>query len=294
MAFTISNIQSAGLLTMAGVRLEGRGRPSGTSSELSSISDSEATSRYRLSSLQKDQIELQKKSTRAAIVLQAVEQTARDIRNDSVGKETLETLRQAGLDGKSSPIQISDPALTPVVTSDPPQAGRFTLRIFGGTASGDSMSYRLELENIVTKQIKTLETTIQPVTGLIEGIALHIQEPPPAQVDVHVAESSNYPLPDLIAPFKKAMDSGDYTEVREILDTLQTGLEDYQSGIRNDFVRGSLSQENMRAASPDIHGMQEALNVLAGANEAMLKNSSSSLQMFSHVSAGQTSNLLEE
>lgn len=294
MAFTINNIQSASLLAMAGVRLESRERRSDASPEASSTSGSEATSRYRLSSLQKEQIELQKRSTKAAIASQAVHQTAEAIQRQEVSAETMEVLKQAGLDGKSNPIQVSDSAVTPVVTSDPPQAGRFTLRIFGGQASGDSMTYRLELENIVTKQIKTLETTIQPVTGLIEGIALHIQEPPPSQVDVQVAESSNYPLPDVVAPLKKAMESGDYTEVQGILDTLQTSLDDYQSGIRNDFVRGSLSQENMRAASSDIQGMQEALSVLASANEAMLKNSGSSLQMFSHVSAGQTSNLLEE
>lgn len=327
MAFVVSNVGSP-YIHSTGLKLEKAIATADVPAEEPSSSPDSAEStparsvpdRYRISPSHTEMMAIQEEITRsdiAKVALKDMRKALDSLPNPSTRAERIAVadeidaiasstaLHREKLFGSRYPNRSSDPGMRPVTVEEPPKPGRYTVSVLKNSTAndGESISYSISVKQAGTDIVRTIETSISPATGLIQGIALHFDQPPPAQAEIIVAASGNrqFPLPAVEPETENLRLVNDkdslaaVNSLSELIDSTGKGIQSELAKLQQRFTELGNTVENMAAMEGgDLSSAASALRTVVNSRMAMVRNSGAASKMYTGISPEQAENLLKE
>lgn len=320
MGFTVSNVSSRYLQT-TGLKLEkAMNSVAGDSAQAKPIESDQPSkkitkNRYQASTSRTELLGLQQSISKTQITANSLSKIQSKL--ESIGSEPkTETRVKAAKDiaqivsedkafSQNYPNRSSSASLRAITIEEPPRPGRYTVSILSSAeqSGSDAIRYRITVQQAGSDVVKTIETAVSPASGLIEGISLHFDQPPPASAELLIASSANhqFPLPPVQLQMEKLANATD-AEAKTILQDLNvlfselnTGINKHMKELQHRFQGMMHAQENLASMEGgDLSSVQKAVQSVTESRMAMVRDSTSAMKLFSGISSEQAENLLKD
>lgn len=320
MGFTVSNVSSL-YLQSTGLRLEKA--LSGESEATVPVKSVEAASsakkitknRYQASTSRAELLGIQQSISKTQVTANSISRIQSRLK--SLGDSaSLQERQRASKDvekivaedksfAASYPNRSSSSAVRAVTIEEPPRPGRYTVSIMSSAEQSgpEAIRYRIIVQQAGSDVVKTIETAVSPASGLIEGISLHFDQPPPKSAELLIASSANhqFPLPPVQLQLENLAKASD-AEAGVILSDLNTLFKELGSGIdkhlgklQGRFQNLMHAQENLASLEGgDLSSVQKAVQSVTESRMAMVRDSASAMKLFTGISSEQAENLLKD
>lgn len=320
MGFTVSNVSSRYLQT-TGLKLEKamNSDPSQTAQSRPVESEKAAKkitkNRYQASTSRTELLGLQQSISKTQITTNSINRI--QSRLESLGSDPEpENRKKAAKDisqivsedkafSQNYPNRSSSASLRAVTIEEPPRPGRYTVSILSSAEQSgpEAIRYRITVQQAGSDVVKTIETAVSPASGLIEGISLHFDQPPPANAELLIASSANhqFPLPPVQLQMEKLANASNaeakliLQDLNVLFSELNSGINKHMQELQNRFQGMMHAQENLASMEGgDLSSVQKAVQSVTESRMAMVRDSTSAMKLFSGISSEQAENLLKD